>query len=116
MNFDNDDIMIAKALSDMESSLPMPDLMPGIMEKLSSRKRSHPMRLTAAVVIAAALLITGCAAALGGFEWAAGRAGRRRVYQRRRAGGAERHGRGHRAVRHRSSALRRHGNYVYFPA
>lgn len=69
MNFDNDDIMIAKALSDMESSLPMPDLMPGIMEKLSSRKRRHPMRLTAAVVIAAALLITGCAAALGGFEW-----------------------------------------------
>ena len=69
MNFDNDDIMIAKALSDMESSMPMPDLMPGIMEKLSSRKRRHPMRLTAAVVIAAALLITGCAAALGGFEW-----------------------------------------------
>ena len=36
MNFDNDDIMIAKALSDMESSIPMPDLMPGIMEKLSN--------------------------------------------------------------------------------
>lgn len=70
MNFDNDDILIASALSDMAAGLEVPELLPGIREKLAHRLRRRVKYVAA--IIAAALLITGCAAALGAFDWLVG--------------------------------------------
>ena len=67
MNFDADDILIADALSDMENALDVPDLLPGVRAKLPERRRRLRLYVIAAL-IAAALLITGCAA-LGAFDW-----------------------------------------------
>lgn len=64
MNFDADDILIADALSDMENALNVPDLLPGVRAKLPERRRRLRLYVIAAL-IAAALLITGCAAAFG---------------------------------------------------
>lgn len=69
MNFDSDDRLIAGALSDMEEQMPEVDLLPGVYAKLSAHRKRRPLRMALAAAIAAALLITGCAAALGGLDW-----------------------------------------------
>lgn len=70
---DSDDMLIADKLAKLHDSIPVPDLMPGIQERIAAnRKRRKPVRTAIVSVIAAALLITGCAAALGGFGWLRG--------------------------------------------
>ena len=66
---DSDDRLIAGALSDMEEQMPEVDLLPGVYAKLSAHRKHRPLRMALAAAIAAALLITGCAAALGGLDW-----------------------------------------------
>ena len=69
----NDDMLISDALAQLYNDIPVPDLMPGIRERIdANRKRRKPVRTAIVAVIAAALLITGCAAALGGFDWLRG--------------------------------------------
>ena len=69
----NDDMLISDALAQLYNDIPVPDLMPGIRERIdANRKRRKPVRTAIVAVIAAALLITGCAAALGGFYWLCG--------------------------------------------
>lgn len=72
MNFDTDDRLIADALSGFERELPEADILSGVMKKLEARRPRRRVRYVVAAVIAAALLITGCAAALGAFEWLRG--------------------------------------------
>lgn len=65
MVFDNDELRIIAALDGLGAEAP--DLMPGIREKLGARPRRR-VRYVVAAIVAAALLITGCAA-LGAFDW-----------------------------------------------
>ena len=72
MNFDTDERLIADALSEFERELPEADILSGVMKKLETRRPRRRVRYVVAAVIAAALLITGCAAALGAFDWLRG--------------------------------------------
>lgn len=68
MVFDNDELRIIAALDGLGDAAP--ELMPGIREKLGARPRRR-VRYVVAAIVAAALLITGCAA-LGAFDWLLG--------------------------------------------
>ncbi|HIS45294.1 MAG TPA: hypothetical protein IAB47_08000, partial [Candidatus Scatomorpha merdigallinarum] len=52
----NDDMLISDALAQLYNDIPVPDLMPGIRERIdANRKRRKPVRTAIVAVIAAAL-------------------------------------------------------------
>ena len=69
MAFDSDERLIRAALDAMESGLPVFDPVPGARARAGLRKRRRKLRMAVAAAAAAACLITGCAAALGAFDW-----------------------------------------------
>ncbi len=72
MNFDNDELLISRALETLESGAEGAAILDGVNKKLAARRGKLRRRTAAIAIAAAALLVTGCAAALGGLDWLGG--------------------------------------------
>ena len=72
---DRDERAILEAFESFERELAAPDVSGAVRAELGIRPRGRRAAAVLAAVIAAALLITGCAAAFGGLEWLSSRLG-----------------------------------------
>ncbi len=72
---DRDERAILEAFECFERELAAPDVSGAVRAELGIRPRGRRAAAVLAAVIAAALLITGCAAAFGGLEWLSSRLG-----------------------------------------
>ena len=72
---DRDERAILEAFECFERELAAPDVSGAVRAELGIRPRGRRAAAVLAAVIAAALLITGCAAAFGGLDWLSSRLG-----------------------------------------